>query len=98
MHCPGVSPTSDHGSDVAAAETPWSENAITVLRRRYLRKDAHGQIVETPAQLLRRVAQSVAALDPRRPADAFCEAMARLELMPNSPTLMNAGKPSGQLS
>ena len=63
-----------------------------------------GHVVETPDELLRRVARAVAAAEARHGSDAaaweakFYEAMARLELLPNSPTLMNAGKPSGQLS
>jgi len=81
-----------------AGGTPWSENALTVLQRRYLRKDADGRVVETPDQMLRRVARAVASSDSGRPEEAFYQAMARLELLPNSPTLMNAGKLEGQLS
>jgi ribonucleoside-diphosphate reductase alpha chain len=84
--------------------TPWTENARTVLARRYLLRDENGRVVETPDQLLRRVAAAVAKAESRFGGDAerwearFTEALARLELLPNSPTLMNAGKPSGQLS
>ena len=84
--------------------TPWTDNARTVLARRYLRRDPDGRIVETPDELLRRVAHAVAAAEVAHGGDAvaweakFHDAMARLELLPNSPTLMNAGKPSGQLS
>jgi ribonucleoside-diphosphate reductase alpha chain len=81
-----------------ASGTPWSENALTVLARRYLRKGADGRVVETPDELLRRVARAVSAVDAGNPEARFYEAMARLELMPNSPTLMNAGKHEGQLS
>jgi ribonucleoside-diphosphate reductase alpha chain len=84
--------------------TPWTDNARTVLARRYLLRDEEGHIVETPEQLLRRVARAVAAAESRHGTDAtawegkFLDAMARLELLPNSPTLMNAGKSAGQLS
>ena len=84
--------------------TPWTENARTVLARRYLLRDGEGRVVETPEQLLQRVARAVAAAESRYGGDAiawesrFVDAMARLELLPNSPTLMNAGKPAGQLS
>jgi ribonucleoside-diphosphate reductase alpha chain len=92
-------------ADVASV-TPWSANALTVLERRYLRKDANGRVIETPDQLLRRVAKAVSSGGgpsgggpPRpHPEEAFYDAMSRLEFMPNSPTLMNAGKHEGQLS
>ena len=87
-----------HGS------TPWTENARTVLARRYLRRDEEGRVVETPDELLHRVAGAVAVAEERHGGDGarweekFYDAMARLEFLPNSPTLMNAGKPAGQLS
>ena len=74
-----------------------SENALEVLRRRYLIKDEHGHVIETPAQLFARVAGFIADGDAAL-ADAFYAAMASREFMPNSPTLMNAGRPLGQLS
>jgi ribonucleoside-diphosphate reductase alpha chain len=83
--------------------TPWSENALTVLARRYLKRDGSG-VVETPDQLLRRVARAVAAAEARHGGDPaemesrFHQAMASLEFVPNSPTLMNAGRELGQLS
>ncbi|HEX8950193.1 MAG TPA: adenosylcobalamin-dependent ribonucleoside-diphosphate reductase [Polyangia bacterium] len=86
------------------SSTPWTDNARTVLARRYLRRDSEGRIVETPDELLHRVARAVAEAEVRHRGDAvtwearFYDAMARLELLPNSPTLMNAGKPAGQLS
>jgi ribonucleoside-diphosphate reductase alpha chain len=91
------------GAAVAAA-TPWSANALTVLQRRYLRKDEHGRVVETPAEMLARVARAVAAVEARygrdpAPVEAeLLDALGRLEILPNSPTLMNAGRESGQLS
>jgi len=83
------------------------QNALRVLERRYLKKNADGRISETPAELFHRVANGIAALDAnygaapeqiRKTAEAFYQAMVDLEFMPNSPTLMNAGRPLGQLS
>jgi ribonucleoside-diphosphate reductase alpha chain len=79
-----------------------AENARHVLDRRYLLRDEDGAVVETPEGLFRRVAQAVAQAEPpaRRAAAAevFEARMAALELLPNSPTLMNAGRPHGQLA
>src|SRR5262249_26452618 len=86
------------------SRTPWTANAETVLARRYLRRDDEGRVVETPDELLHRVAQAVATAETRYGGDAagweakFHDVMARLEFLPNSPTLMNAGKHAGQLS
>jgi len=81
------------------------ENTLLVLRKRYLIKDEAGNPVETPDQLFLRVASAVAAAEEgyrngRRGEmeEAFYRMMARLEFLPNSPTLMNAGRPSGQLA
>ncbi len=84
-----------------------TENAIKVLERRYLAKDGKGKIIETPEGLFRRVARAISAPDQtfgatpdevKETEDKFYEMMANLEFMPNSPTLMNAGRPLGQLS
>ncbi len=79
--------------------------ALLVLRKRYLVKDEAGNPVETPAQLVRRTAVAVAAAEASYPEgrqkeaeEAFFGMMASLEFLPNSPTLMNAGRPSGQLA
>ena len=82
-------------------------NAVTVLERRYLIKDDEGQPAEKPEELYSRVAATIAAPDGRYGAsagavealaDAFYDVMADQVWMPNSPTLMNAGRPLGQLS
>jgi ribonucleoside-diphosphate reductase alpha chain len=81
-----------------------SVNAIEVLKARYLLRDEHGNIVETPEQLFKRVARAVARADNAYGDDAgasektFYEMMARLEFLPNTPTLFNAGTEIGQLS
>ena len=81
------------------------ENALLVLRKRYLIKDEAGNPIETPEGLFRRVASAVArAEDNYRDSkrgeieEAFYKMMANLEFLPNSPTLMNAGRPLGQLA
>ena len=83
-----------------------SKNALTVLERRYLIKNGEGGVIETVEELFRRVAGAIAASDRRYDENADCEALAdsfyrmmtNLEFLPNSPTLMNAGRPLGQLS
>lgn len=83
-----------------------TKNAITVLEKRYLRKDQNGQVIETPTDMFRRVANVIADADRRFDpnadtsvlADLFFNAMASLAFFPNSPTLMNAGLELGQLS
>ncbi|MBP8855648.1 MAG: vitamin B12-dependent ribonucleotide reductase [Oscillospiraceae bacterium] len=82
------------------------KNAIKVLEKRYLAKDAAGNNIETVEGMFRRVATHIAAADARYDehadvsacADEFFEAMTALRFLPNSPTLMNAGRPLGQLS
>jgi len=79
-------------------------NALKVLEERYLLKDENGKIIETPTQLFKRVATAIAAQDSRyrkdtkKTEEAFFTAMRKLEFLPNSPTLMNAGTKLGQLS
>ena len=84
-----------------------SDNAITVLERRYLIKDDDGLPTEGPEELFWRVASTVAAPDAKygaskgaleELAEAFYGTMTKRVWMPNSPTLMNAGRPLGQLS
>jgi ribonucleoside-diphosphate reductase alpha chain len=82
----------------------FSEIALAVLRERYLRRDETGALAEDPAEMLRRVASAVAAPAGQFGEDAafwesrFLERLDRLEFLPNSPTLMNAGLPGGQLA
>jgi ribonucleoside-diphosphate reductase alpha chain len=83
-----------------------SANAKIILRGRYLAKNAAGTIVETPAQLFWRVAADIARAERLYPragrlphaAQHWFECMARLDFLPNSPTLMNAGRRLQQLS
>ncbi len=83
-----------------------SENAKTVLRRRYLRKDKNGKIVESPDRMFRRVAQHIAKAekkygtdeDVKEMEDVFYRLMTEGRFLPNSPTLMNAGRRLGQLA
>ncbi len=83
-----------------------SENALKVLERRYLAKNQEGEVTETPREMFGRVARTVARaeLEYETPTNvkelenAFYEMLTGLEFIPNSPTLMNAGKELGQLS
>ena len=81
-----------------------SENALTVLQRRYLKKDDNGNIVESPEDLFFRVAENIAGAEKLFAADAdvwtekFYNSMVDLDFLPNSPTLMNAGRELQQLS
>ncbi len=87
-------------------EVVLSDNAVRVLERRYLARDEQGNLTEDPRGMFERVARAVAAADAHfdpaadvdATAEAFFDAMAGLEFLPNSPTLMNAGRPLGQLS
>jgi ribonucleoside-diphosphate reductase alpha chain len=83
---------------------PLAKNAVTVLERRYLVKDDSGQVVETPDEMFHRVAQNLAEAEGRYGGDVaawedrFYRLMRSLVFLPNSPTLMNAGRPLQQLS
>lgn len=83
-----------------------TQNARTVLERRYLMKNEQGEVTETVEQLFERVAGAIAEADKKFDPEAdtaalaaeFYEMMTSLSFLPNSPTLMNAGRPLGQLS
>ncbi|MGE5752255.1 MAG: ribonucleotide reductase N-terminal alpha domain-containing protein, partial [Deltaproteobacteria bacterium] len=87
---------------------PVSENARTVLERRYLKRDARGETHETPEGMIARVAYNIATAEgfyygalPEvvlQWAETFYAMMVRLDFVPNSPTLMNAGRELQQLS
>ncbi len=87
-------------------ESKLSRGALIVLERRYLKKDSKGRVVETPEEMFRRVAENIAraekVFDPRADAaryeEEFFRVMTSLEFLPNSPTLMNAGRRLQQLA
>ncbi len=83
-----------------------SPNALRVLEKRYLVKDFEGKVIETPGDLFRRVAHNIAQadllynpdIDVEDTEDAFYNLMTTFRFLPNSPTLMNAGRDLQQLS
>lgn len=87
-----------------ATAPQFSQGALAVLRERYLARDTACGRSEEPMDMLRRVAQAIAASarsfgdDPARWNDRFLSRLERLEFLPNSPTLMNAGAAGGQLA
>ena len=90
-----------------ATPATLSPNARTVLEKRYLVKDKTGKPVETPEDMFWRVATTIAEADRKygatdkqieKTANQFYELMTQRRFEPNSPTLMNAGRPLGQLS
>ncbi len=92
---------------ITEGEPELTKNALTVLDRRYLAKDRAGNVVEDPDSMFRRVARDLSLADleyggaereRQATEDEFYEAMRRLDVMPNSPTLMNAGRELQQLS
>ncbi len=84
----------------------FSDNAVTVLKRRYLMKDENGRVLEEPINMMWRVAATVAAgetlhnkkADVEKLAREFYALLSNFDFLPNSPTLMNAGRELGQLS
>jgi len=91
-------------SSAIADDFILSSNARAVLEKRYLRRDERGAVAETPAEMFERVASHISRAEIKYGGDAkicrskFLEMMCSLEFLPNSPTLMNAGLPQGQLS
>lgn len=87
-------------------KTEISENARTVLEKRYLRRDESGVVVETPEELFYRVAENIASAEKKFSSEGnaaqwtekFYNMMVDLDFLPNSPTLMNAGRELQQLS
>ena len=86
---------------------PLTENALRVLKKRYLKTDENGNIIETPEDMFRRVAHHIALAEEKYGASAeevkkmeeiFYKMMTELKFLPNSPTLMNAGRELGQLA
>jgi len=90
----------------AKKDLPLSANAVTVLERRYLKRDEEGKVLETPVDMFTRVARTIASaetrlktgVDTKQLEKDFFRMITQLEFMPNSPTLMNAGRELGQLS
>jgi len=88
------------------SELSLSENALTILRNRYLKKNDRGEVIETPEEMFLRVAKTIAeverlydkAADVEAVTEKFYNMMVEFRFLPNSPTLMNAGTPLGQLS
>src|SRR5512137_286934 len=102
-----VAPANHNSVRGWALEPQMTANAKVVLERRYLKKDDNGKPVETPRGLFERVSRAIASAEKiygksdtetEKTAERFYDMMARLEFMPNSPTLMNAGRELGQLS
>ncbi|WP_022850223.1 vitamin B12-dependent ribonucleotide reductase [Limisalsivibrio acetivorans] len=91
---------------VLSKEPKLSANAVTVLKKRYLKKDDKGNNLENPKNMFQRVAMNIAEaetkFDPKadvlKAASKFYEEMVELRFLPNSPTLMNAGRELQQLS
>lgn len=88
----------------ASAKLNLSKNAMTVLNKRYLKRDSEGNPAETPEDMFRRVAHTINAAEPKQKGsrghyeDDYFRIMTQLDFLPNSPTLMNAGRELGQLS
>ena len=95
------------GRQSSTENLDFSNEALSILERRYLLKDEVGSLIETPQGMLKRVAKNVSRADNlykvpkekiKENEDAFYQIMADLRFLPNSPTLMNAGTKTQQLS
>ena len=98
---------SEVSKELAPMREQLTDNARVVLNRRYQAKDTNGMVTETVVEMFRRVASTLsqAELNYRKDEtnrktieEAFFNIMSRLDFLPNSPTIMNAGRPLGQLS
>lgn len=94
-------------SELVSAKLNLSPNALKVLEKRYLKKNEEGKTVEGPEEMFRRVAKTIASIELNYGKSEtevgylegqFYELMTSLKFLPNSPTLMNAGRRLGQLS
>jgi ribonucleoside-diphosphate reductase alpha chain len=91
---------------VGTSPVVFTDAALRVLRRRILRRDAQGNPIETPEEMFVRVAREIARVEGKyvpeaevdRISESFYQMMASLDFLPNSPTLVNAGLPGGQLA
>jgi ribonucleoside-diphosphate reductase alpha chain len=101
-----TAPIKLEGSLFLKEGVPLSDNALTVLTRRYLKKDVNGNVIESPEQMFRRVAHHIAIAEKKysdaapvdKVEDTFYRMMTEFRFLPNSPTLMNAGRRLGQLA
>jgi len=108
MKATGPASTPEVESGMKGEETlRISPNALRVLKKRYLAKDENGKVIETPEGMFRRVAHNLAQADAfygatpeevRATEEEFYAVTACLDFLPNSPTLMNAGRPLQQLA
>ncbi|GBE37869.1 ribonucleoside-diphosphate reductase NrdZ [bacterium BMS3Bbin08] len=94
-------------NELTSAKLEFNPNALKVLEKRYLKRDENGTPLENAEDMLRRVAKTIASVDlnyGKSGAEVeqleaeFYSVMASLKFLPNSPTLMNAGRRLGQLS
>ncbi len=95
-----------HEDEPVYGKIEITQNALKVLERRYLKKDENNKVCEGPEDMFRRVAHNIAAADVfydpnadvKATEETFLKMMMSMEFMPNSPTLMNAGRDLQQLS
>jgi len=94
-------------AEIVSAGIKLSPSALKVLEKRYLKKNEEGKTIEVAEDLFRRVAKAVASVEMKHgkneadamiTEDKFYNMMTSLQFLPNSPTLMNAGRRLGQLS
>ena len=92
---------------LSSSSPELTDNSLAVLKRRYLAKDREGNVIEKPDEMFRRVAHNLSLADKRygssgvqmtETEEEFYQVMSRLEYLPNSPTLMNAGRELQMLS